>query len=243
MMRFVEGLGGGAPGVTDIAVALGLAVLFVVLLGLLASRLVQPGRGGQFGEKLALMLVALTAASSLYFFSGPVTKVSRHLPAMALGERAPVVANTPADPVAEAERRLAVAEMQSSPAVDAFLRDADYDAAEASLRLEITAAIRTGDDAARAWALVGLGQIKLAQGDLEAARSHLKLALSLFTEQDEIPGSARALTHLGMVAWARGETYDADNYFNRAMSMDAALEGRLGVREELKSLGMLNRNN
>jgi tetratricopeptide (TPR) repeat protein len=240
MMRFIEGLGGGTA---EFAVALGLAVFFALFVGFVASRLIQPGRGGQFVQKFVLCVVALGSAGSLYFFSGPAMEMSERLPAVMAGKPgAQLTASGPEDPAAEARRRMVVAEMQASPAVDAFLRDADYASAEAALRLEITAALRTGDDTGRAWALVGLGQTKMARGDLEAAKSHFKLALSLFSEGDELPGSTRALTHLGMVSWARGETREAAGYFDRAMEIDASLDHQLGVREELKSLGMLNRN-
>src|SRR5262249_13602936 len=70
-----------------------------------------------------------------------------------------------------------------------------------------TAASRTGDAAAEAYAYANLGVVHMRQGRYEQAAERYQEALGKFSQTGDRVGEARTLTHLGLVNWRQGR-YD-----------------------------------
>jgi tetratricopeptide (TPR) repeat protein/transcriptional regulator with XRE-family HTH domain len=100
------------------------------------------------------------------------------------------------------------------------------------------AARQTGDRAAAAEALMGLGLTDYAQGRLRQAADHLQQALALYRGIGDRLGEGRALGNLGLVSWAQHRCEHAMTYHGQALTIFRELGDRLRQTQTLSNLGL-----
>jgi tetratricopeptide (TPR) repeat protein/transcriptional regulator with XRE-family HTH domain len=101
------------------------------------------------------------------------------------------------------------------------------------------AARKTGDRAAEAQALIGLGATNQAQGSFQQASDNLRQALAAFEETADRAGQARALSNLGSLDYWRGSYRAAAEHLQRALALHRATGDRGGQARSLGNLGLV----
>ncbi len=100
------------------------------------------------------------------------------------------------------------------------------------------AARQTGDRAAQAEALMGLGLADYARGRQQQAADHLQQALALYRDIGDRLGEGRALGNLGLVSWARYCCQEAVTYHGQALVVFRELGDKLREAQTLSNLGL-----
>jgi tetratricopeptide (TPR) repeat protein/transcriptional regulator with XRE-family HTH domain len=103
----------------------------------------------------------------------------------------------------------------------------------------LSAARRTGDRAAQARALIGLGQFHRRQGHYLQAADCLRQALAQAREGDDQPGQARALTNLGAISFGQGHYQQALAHCQEALGLFRELGDQVGEAGALTSMGLV----
>jgi DNA-binding SARP family transcriptional activator/Tfp pilus assembly protein PilF len=104
-----------------------------------------------------------------------------------------------------------------------------------------TAARETGDQAAEAEALNGLGVIGGQQDRYRQATGHLRQALALYRQAGDRTGEARALNNLGLVDGRRGRYPQAASHYEQALALFRDTGDRTGQARALGNLGVIDR--
>ena len=103
------------------------------------------------------------------------------------------------------------------------------------------AARRTGDRAAEAIALNGLGGVDMRQGRYQQAADRHQQALALFRESGDRPGEAVALGNLGIINQLQGRYQQAVGYLHQALALFGETGVRTGAAQALNYLGLVER--
>jgi tetratricopeptide (TPR) repeat protein/transcriptional regulator with XRE-family HTH domain len=103
----------------------------------------------------------------------------------------------------------------------------------------LNAARRTGDRAAQARALIGLGQYHRRQGHYLQAADCIQQALAQAREADDRPGQARALTVLGAISFGRGHYEQALSHCQEALGLFWELGDQVGEAGTLTAMGLV----
>ena len=103
------------------------------------------------------------------------------------------------------------------------------------------AARETGDQAAEAEALNGLGLIDGQQDRYQQAAGHLRQALALYRQAGDRTGEARARNNLGLVDGRRGRYPQAASHHHRALALYRDTGDRAGEARALGNLGVIDR--
>jgi DNA-binding SARP family transcriptional activator/Tfp pilus assembly protein PilF len=103
------------------------------------------------------------------------------------------------------------------------------------------AAHNTGDQAAEADALTGLGVVDWEQGRYPQAAEHLQQALALYRETGDRPGQARAFNNLGIADWGQGRYVQAADHYRQALALYRETGDRHGEAHVLNNLGNIER--
>jgi tetratricopeptide (TPR) repeat protein/transcriptional regulator with XRE-family HTH domain len=101
------------------------------------------------------------------------------------------------------------------------------------------AARHTGDQAAEADALIGLGLVHGHQGRHQQATSHFRQALARYRQADDQAGQARALNYLGLVYCQEGDHQRATSNLQQAAALYHTVRDRTGEAYALSNLGMI----
>jgi DNA-binding SARP family transcriptional activator len=101
------------------------------------------------------------------------------------------------------------------------------------------AACATGDQAAEAIALTGLGTVSWRQGDHDQATSYHQRALAGFRAAADKAGEARTLTNLSIVDWRQGRYERAAQRHAAAVGLFAEVGDRFGEARALSNLGLV----
>jgi tetratricopeptide (TPR) repeat protein/transcriptional regulator with XRE-family HTH domain len=102
------------------------------------------------------------------------------------------------------------------------------------------AARRSGDRAAEADALIGLGLVDGHQGRHQQATSHFEQALAAYRQTADQAGQARALNYLGLVHCHHGRYRQATGNFYQAVALFRAAGERTGEAHALGNLGAVD---
>jgi DNA-binding SARP family transcriptional activator/Tfp pilus assembly protein PilF len=116
-----------------------------------------------------------------------------------------------------------------------------YHNAETLYQHAMDAAHTTGQTAAEAEALVGLGRIHRALGRPEQASDHFEQALRLARATGHHVAELDALNGLGHVYRAQGRHAQAIDHYQRALQLARATGDHAGEQEALTSLGHMHR--
>jgi tetratricopeptide (TPR) repeat protein len=103
----------------------------------------------------------------------------------------------------------------------------------------LNAAQRTGDRAAQARALTGLGQFHRRQGNYLQAADCLRQALAQARDAGDLPGQARALTNLGAISFGQGRYQQALSHCQEALGLFRELGDQVGEAGALTSMGLV----
>jgi tetratricopeptide (TPR) repeat protein len=103
-----------------------------------------------------------------------------------------------------------------------------------------SAARRSGDRAAEAHALSGLGTIDALQCRYALATDHFQQALTLYSETGDQLKEANALNNLGIVQWRLDSCPQAVGYFRQAMVLYRRIGYRTGEARALNNLGLVH---
>ena len=103
------------------------------------------------------------------------------------------------------------------------------------------AARETGDQAAEAEALNGLGVIDGQQDHYRRAAGHLRQALALYRQAGDRTGEARARNNLGLVDGRRGRYRQAAIHYEQALTLFRDTGDRTGQARALGNLGVIDR--
>ena len=106
-------------------------------------------------------------------------------------------------------------------------------------RHALAAAEHTGDRAAQARALTGLGQFHRRQGDYLQAAECLQQALAQARDGGDRPGQARALTNLGAISFGQGHYQQALSHCQEALGLFRELGDQVGEAGALTSMGLV----
>jgi tetratricopeptide (TPR) repeat protein len=101
------------------------------------------------------------------------------------------------------------------------------------------AARQTGDRAAEAQAILGLGAAHLRLGSHERAVAHLQRALALFRQAGDRVGIARALDNIGVIERRRGRYRPAADRHRQALALHRKAGDLSGETWALNMLGMV----
>jgi tetratricopeptide (TPR) repeat protein len=104
--------------------------------------------------------------------------------------------------------------------------------------LALRAALRTGDRAAQASALLGLGGTDWRLRRYDEADRHLRDALTIFAGLGDQSGQARTLANLGVVESCRGRHERAAELHREALAIFRETGDRLGQARALETLGL-----
>ena len=102
------------------------------------------------------------------------------------------------------------------------------------------AARLTGDRAAEAHALNGLGLVDQQQGRYQQAVSHLQQALALYRETGDRLGEARVLNNLGGTVLQKGSYRQAASHFQQALALYRETGDLVGQARALANLGVID---
>jgi DNA-binding SARP family transcriptional activator/uncharacterized protein HemY len=103
------------------------------------------------------------------------------------------------------------------------------------------AARETGDQAAEAEALNGLGLIDGQQDRYQKAAGHLRQALALYRQAGDRTGEARAQNNLGLVDGRQGRYPQAASHHRQALALFRDTGDRTGEARALGNLGVIDR--
>jgi DNA-binding SARP family transcriptional activator/Tfp pilus assembly protein PilF len=103
------------------------------------------------------------------------------------------------------------------------------------------AARQTGDRAAEAEALNGLGLIDGQQDRHQQAAGHLRQALALYRQAGDRTGEARVRNNLGLVDGRRGRYQQAAEHHRQALALFRDAGDRTGEARALGNLGVIDR--
>ncbi len=101
------------------------------------------------------------------------------------------------------------------------------------------AALQTGNRAAQARAMHGLGAAHVQMGQHHSAVTFFQEALSLFRQAGDEVGQARALGNLGLIDWRLGHYPPAANQFQQAVDLFSRAGDRAGEAVAVINLGTL----
>jgi DNA-binding SARP family transcriptional activator/tetratricopeptide (TPR) repeat protein len=104
-----------------------------------------------------------------------------------------------------------------------------------------SAAVKAGDRASEATALLHLGVVDMRQGRHQQASSLLRQALRLFRATRNLAGQARSLGNLGVLSDQLGEWPEAVAHLQRALALFREAEDRPGETRALFKLGDIER--
>jgi DNA-binding SARP family transcriptional activator/Tfp pilus assembly protein PilF len=102
------------------------------------------------------------------------------------------------------------------------------------------AARRSGDPAAEAAALNGLGAADMRQGRYQQATGHYEQAAILFRKIDDRTGEARAITNLGALDLQQGHYQLAAGHLQRALALHRETGDRSAEAHALSNLGLID---
>lgn len=102
------------------------------------------------------------------------------------------------------------------------------------------AAVRVGDGASEARALLNLGLVYWHQGLLTEAAEHLRLALDRYVAAHVDDGQASAHKNLGVVLWRQGDLNGAAQHLTEALETYRRLDDVVGQAEALGNLGLVH---
>jgi DNA-binding SARP family transcriptional activator/Tfp pilus assembly protein PilF len=102
------------------------------------------------------------------------------------------------------------------------------------------AARGSGDRAAEATALVGLGIVDAQQGRYEQAAGHFQQAAQLYGDSSDRSGQARALSNLGFIHYRQGQYDRAADRFSQAIDLCRQAGDRIGEVRALSNLGAVD---
>jgi tetratricopeptide (TPR) repeat protein len=102
------------------------------------------------------------------------------------------------------------------------------------------AARETGDRAAEARALIGLGVVDALQGRYQEAGNHYRHALTLCRETGDQVDEGKALTRLGALDWRLGHYQEAADYHRQALALCQQTGDRVGEAQALTNLGAVD---
>jgi tetratricopeptide (TPR) repeat protein/DNA-binding XRE family transcriptional regulator len=103
------------------------------------------------------------------------------------------------------------------------------------------AASQTGDPAAEAQALIGLGVVGLRQGSYQQAMTYLEHALRLCQQAGDRRGEARVLVDLGLLDLQQGRYEQGRGCLRRALTAYRDAGDRFGAVRALANLGIIER--
>jgi tetratricopeptide (TPR) repeat protein len=101
------------------------------------------------------------------------------------------------------------------------------------------AAQRTGDRAAEARALTGLGLVDLRQGRCLQATGHFQQALALCREAGDRAGETRALGNLGLAEWQQGRFQEATGHLEQVLALCRETGNQTEIARWLTNLGFV----
>jgi tetratricopeptide (TPR) repeat protein len=101
------------------------------------------------------------------------------------------------------------------------------------------AAQRTGDAAAEADALIGIGLVDGHQGRHHDATGHFEHALALYRQTGNQAGQARALNYLGLVQFHQGRYQQATSNYQQAVTLFHSAGEWTGEAYALSNLGVI----
>lgn len=115
-----------------------------------------------------------------------------------------------------------------------------YPDAAAVQRHARSAARQTGDRAAEARALIGLGVIDALQGRYREATNHYQQALTLCREISDRIGEAQVLTRLGAIDWRLGRYHEAADHHRQALALSREANDRIGQAQAMTNLSAVD---
>ncbi len=131
---------------------------------------------------------------------------------------------------------------QLSSAMHRYLEGGGHTAEQTAIYTAILrAAERTGDPAAQAAGLIGLGSIGLIQDRLDEAARSYREALVRLEEVDDRYGRAHALGNLGIVEIKQGRTEEASAHLSEALPLVRQIGDQPGEARVLRLLGAIGR--
>ncbi len=103
----------------------------------------------------------------------------------------------------------------------------------------LAAAQSSGDQAAEARALTGLGLADWRLGRYRTAAARYQRALKLFAAANDPVGEGRALGNLGITYWRLGRYEQAAEHHRQALALHRRLADRVGEARALNNLGLV----